>query len=187
MGCPSCGRGMHNFCLKSDCNVCHPVESQENEDASNSESGSALESSDSWRVKTGKRGRGGGKRDESLKDQQSTGRKRAAVRYPLFRDLPCEWRGLLYAGGGEQPIVGCLNGFQQARHHGPDKNTLNNDEGNVHRICHPCHNRWHSRNDQGYTWGGIYRPHDSVTKASDEEFWAAEQKWLGVKLRKVSD
>lgn len=191
MGCPMCGRGAHNFCLKSDCLICHPVESEgSNEGQGNSGSDQSESSSeDDWRRKTGQRKsiRGSGKRDESLRDQQSTGRKRAAVKYPLDRDSACEWRGLLHAGGGTRPIVGCLNGKQQARHHGPDKNTLNNDEGNVHRICHTCHNRWHSRNDEGYIWGGIYRPHDPVTKATDKEFWEAEQQWFGVKLKKVVD
>jgi hypothetical protein len=182
MGCPSCGRGMHQFCLKSDCEICHSVEVKENNNGTEE-----LSSEDNWRYKAGRSNRGAGKRDDSLRDQQSTGRKRAAIKYPLDRDSSCEWRGLLYAGGADFPIVGCLNGKQQARHHGPDKNTLNNDEGNVHRICHACHNRWHSRNDDGYTWGGIYRPHDPNTKATTEEFWAAEQKWLGVKLKKVSD
>jgi hypothetical protein len=37
--------------------------------------------------------------------------------------------------------------LQQARHHGPDYNTLNNDPTNVSRICHVCHNRWHAAND----------------------------------------
>lgn len=90
------------------------------------------------------------KRDASLKDQQSTGRKRAARLYPLNREQPCEWRGKVRMGGGDRPILGCLNGYQQARHHGPDKNTLNNEAGNVHRICHECHNRWHAANDPDY-------------------------------------
>lgn len=90
------------------------------------------------------------KRDDSLKDQQSTGRKRAARLYPLHSDQPCEWRGRERMGGGSNPIRGCDNGLQQARHHGPDKNTLNNEEGNVHRICHGCHNRWHAANDPDY-------------------------------------
>lgn len=182
MPCLQCGRGLHNFCLNADCAVCHPVESEEVDE---NESDGDDEYSHSRRKRSG--ARGGGKRDDSLKDQQSTGRKRAAVRYPLNRDASCEWRGLLFAGGGERPIVGCVNGFQQARHHGPDKNTLNNDEGNVHRICHTCHNRWHARNDEEYIWGSIYRPHDSITVATPEEIWTSEQSWMGKKLKKVVD
>lgn len=87
------------------------------------------------------------KPDAALKDQQSTGRKRAALLYPLDREAPCEWRNKSGCGGGTKPIVGCSNGFQQARHHGPDYNTLNNDPTNVSRICHSCHNRWHAAND----------------------------------------
>src|SRR5687767_4378746 len=56
------------------------------------------------------------KREGTLKDQQSTGRKRAARLYPLNPDASCEWRGLKNAGGGQFPIVGCNSGVQQARH-----------------------------------------------------------------------
>lgn len=90
------------------------------------------------------------KPDAAVKDQQSTGRKRAARLYPLHRDWPCEWRNKTGMGGGDNPIRGCDNGVQQARHHGPDKNTLNNEPGNVHRICHSCHNTWHAKNDPDY-------------------------------------
>lgn len=92
------------------------------------------------------------KRDASLKDQQSTGRKRAARQYPLNRDSPCEWSGKSNCGGGLYPILGCVNGRQESRHHGPDKSTSNNEEGNVHRICHRCHNRWHAANNKEYDW-----------------------------------
>ena len=102
------------------------------------------------------------KDDSVLRDQQSTGRKRAAQMYPLFPEEPCEWQKKKNCGGGNKPITGCVSGLQQARHHGPDKNTLNNDEGNVHRICHNCHNRWHTENDEGYVWGSIYKEHSPV-------------------------
>lgn len=92
------------------------------------------------------------KRDSQLKDQQSTGRKRAAKKYPLHPDSACEWQGMANCGGGAFPILGCLSGKQEARHHGPDKSTSNNELGNVHRICHYCHNRWHVLNDPGYDW-----------------------------------
>ena len=97
------------------------------------------------------------KSDAALKDQQSTGRKRAAKLYPLDREAECEWAEQTNAGGGVT-IAGCglridskgmvvPKGKQQSRHHGPDYNTLNNDPGNVHRICHNCHNSWHAVND----------------------------------------
>jgi hypothetical protein len=86
------------------------------------------------------------KTDASLVDQQSTGRKRAAKLYPLNPEDYCEWAGKRNQGGGKTPIDGCgirldsSIGMQSCRHHGPDKNTLNNEAGNVHRICTPCHN-----------------------------------------------
>lgn len=126
------------------------------------------------------------KSDATLRDQQSTGRKRAAVMYPLDRDADCEWKLQAKCGGGDSPIYGCLDGKQEARHHGPDKNTLNNDAGNVHRICHRCHNRWHSRNDDGYVWGNIYHDH-SPTVAKPEDIMIDEIHWLNVKLKNVVD
>ncbi len=126
------------------------------------------------------------KNDATLRDQQSTGRKRAAVMYPLDSDADCEWQRKKNCGGGKHPIVGCVDGKQEARHHGPDKNTLNNDSGNVHRICHKCHNRWHAKNDSDYVWGSVYELH-SPTVADQSEIIEAELSWLGVKLTNVVD
>lgn len=126
------------------------------------------------------------KSDNALRDQQSTGRKRAAVMYPLDKTADCEWKLQKDCGGGSLPIFGCLDGKQQARHHGPDKNTLNNDEGNVHRICHQCHNRWHARNDEGYVWGSVYVPHSPVS-ATTEEIMLDNINWIGKKLKNVVD
>jgi hypothetical protein len=127
------------------------------------------------------------KREGTLKDQQSTGRKRAARLYPLNPEASCEWRGLKNSGGGPIPIVGCNSGTQQARHHGPDKNTLNNDEGNVHRICHRCHNRWHTKNDPVYVAGESYPAHDSVTQATIQEIMESEVYWASHKTVKAKD
>jgi hypothetical protein len=80
----------------------------------------------------------------------SAGRKRAAVLFPIDQSKPCEWRGLANCGGGLEPIVGCVGGYQKHRHHGPVKNTTNNEENNIHRICHRCHNQWHALNDNDY-------------------------------------
>lgn len=126
-------------------------------------------------------------RDSTLKDQQSTGRKRAAILYPIDKESPgiCEWQGLRFAGGGHFPIVGCHDGRQTHRHHGPDKNTLNNDEGNVHRICVNCHNRWHTKNDDNYESGDYGRPHDSNTKASELEIVQSEAYWIRNKVKKI--
>lgn len=106
--------------------------------------------------------------------------------YPLDADVDCEWRLKKNCGGGNNPIVGCLEGKQQARHHGPDKNTLNNDFGNVHRICHTCHNRWHARNDEGYVWGGVYPDH-SPTVVGPEIVLLDQVNWAGVKIKNVVD
>jgi hypothetical protein len=116
------------------------------------------------------------KDDSTLRDQQSTGRKRAARWYPLDENKLCEWAHKKNCGGGRFPITGCLGNLQQARHHGPDKNTLNNEGGNVHRICHTCHNRWHILNDEGYVWGDVQIPHepkpaDPIEIKLNEEWW----------------
>jgi hypothetical protein len=122
-------------------------------------------------------------------DPTSTGRKRAAQLYPIFTDMLCEWAYLKYAGGGVVPIVGCEGNLIQPKskagdggdvHHGPDKNTLNNAPGNVHRICKSCHHAWHAANDVHY---GKKRPpadqqwlplvawvqHDGATRADEQE------------------
>lgn len=126
-------------------------------------------------------------RDENLRDIQSTGRKRAARLFPLNRTEACEWKYLKFAGGGQYPIIGCIEGLQQARHHGPDKIVTNNEVGNVHRICHSCHNRWHARNDATYVWSSIYTKHDSTTKVTDLEAFENEKQWSTKKLIKVVD
>lgn len=129
-------------------------------------------------------------------DLESTGRKRAAKMYPLRREEDCEWKGLKNAGGGAKPIVGCLAGKQEAIHHGPDKNTLANWVGNVHRICARCHNRWHTENDKLYpsirpAGDNPYLPlsgetiaHDAVTTFTPIEFADNELEWANRKTRK---
>ncbi|GHF92278.1 hypothetical protein [Streptomyces griseosporeus] len=126
------------------------------------------------------------KDDSTLRDQQSTGRKRAARWYPLDDTKLCEWAGKKNCGGGKHPITGCVNNLQQARHHGPDKNTLNNEQGNVHRICHSCHNRWHTLNDPDYVWNDVYNPHSPV-EAELDDFVKSEQFWEGRKVVKAKD
>lgn len=135
MGCLSCGRGFHFECEKG-CVNCHPD----------------YEKVVQSLTRIGNSGNGKGaptKNPEDVKDKFSTGRKRAAHLWPLFRNNPCDWQGKKNCGGGI-PIVGCLAGKQQARHHGPVKQVLRNEPGNVHRICHVCHNRWHTINDKDY-------------------------------------
>lgn len=149
---------------------------------------------------------------EQITDITSTGRKRAAKLYPIWPGMVCEWAGLRNAGGGINPIIGCNGNIiadvkrnadlppgvdsRGDRHHGPDKNVLNNEPGNVHRICSPCHNRWHYKNNDTYPgtrppagehWypEGEWAPHDPITKASDDELSENERYWTSYKLDRV--
>lgn len=168
MACTSCGAGFHFECEEEPCCCSNdpPVAEEVEDDPRNIR---------------------GYKRDSTLKDQQSTGRKRAAVAYPLDYSAPCEWKGLRFAGGGKFPIIGCNGNTQRARHHGPDKNTLNNEDGNVHRICDFCHNRWHTQNDSEYTPGDFGANHDSKTTATIEEIMMNEIYWASNKTVKAKD
>ena len=153
--CLPCIRGLHGAC-RGPCDCSHALVGYGNADTNEASSDEGYQGEVVEGVTTTRSRRL--KLDDSLKDQQSTGRKRAARMYPLDRSGDCEWLGKSNCGGGPHPILGCgLNGIpagkQRARHHGPDKNTLNNDESNVHRICHSCHNRWHAANDPDYIPG----------------------------------
>lgn len=131
-------------------------------------------------------GYGGAKDIGSYKDPISTGRKRAAEMYPIETGMVCEWANLKFAGGGVVPIVGCIGRAATDRHHGPDKNTMNNALGNVHRICSYCHNTWHGVNDPHYgerpnqtlpfVPEGPYEMHDAVKKATTQELLDAEKR-----------
>lgn len=161
-GCLDCGRGLHKLCDECEC-----CESEQRET-----SGSSAKVSDGdglFGLATGSRSRKHLQKSDKtskphtensvgrpikepgdIQDKASTGRKRAAVLYPLFPDKPCDWQNLSDCGGGKFPIIGCIGGKQQHRHHGPDKNPLKNEPGNVHRICYNCHNIWHSQNNKDY-------------------------------------
>lgn len=99
------------------------------------------------------------KADDAVRDQQSTGRKRAAKLYPLKTDdgkrIPCDlanksaptlpsYMEVQIDGCGVRP--GTLSSHAQARHHN-DYNTLNNERENVLLLCHNCHNLLHAKND----------------------------------------
>jgi hypothetical protein len=104
-----------------------------------------------------------------MKDPKSTGRKRAALLYPIDPEKSCEWKGLKNCGGGKVPIVGCSDGKQTDRHHGPIKDPTRNEMGQVHRICKPCHNHWHELNDLVYTEEEFANTSHQPTEATQEE------------------
>lgn len=111
------------------------------------------------------------KADAQIRDIKSTGRKRAAKLYPIDVHGDCEWRSLLFAGGGITPIIGCSSGTMKHRHHGPIMLTTVNIEGNVHRICDPCHRVWHVCNDayaKDFIQTVLWVPHDPFTQAPVE-------------------
>lgn len=166
--CINCGMGLHDLCEACDC--CKP-QAQFVERANSLSGASGVDRQSMGEIdksdepgsespisgeRTRPKGPGGRVyKIEDIQDPHSTGRKRAAVLYPLLRKdsgepEDCDWRNKTNCGGGKHPIVGCIAGTQQSRHHGPDKNTLNNSKGNVHRICHKCHNTWHAQNDPTY-------------------------------------
>lgn len=139
-----------------------------------------------------------------ITDVLSTGRKRADMLYPIFDGMVCEWAGLKFAGGGIEPIVGCRGNTLRAerggyaRHHGPNKSTLENGPLNVHRICYSCHNRWHAANNEFYgkvrpehgaPWlpEGQWLVHDPDTKASEEEIAANEAYWSTRKVDRATE
>lgn len=125
MSCLSCGRSLHEECRIDPC--CCRINPQTPD--INSEDSSP-------------------RRKEVV--TVSAGRKRAAVDYKIDSSLPCEWRDKANCGGGLNPIIGCLAGYQTHRHHGPVKDTTRNESGNIHLICVACHNMWHARNDTVY-------------------------------------
>lgn len=155
-GCLDCGRGFCEFCNSCECCTIsigirnstddNSVLERPDTDADNL-SGETSHESDRAYTKT----KGRPIKDPGdISDPKSTGRKRAALLYPIIEGNPCEWKALVNCGGGKHPIIGCISGEQKHRHHGPNKDTIENSPGNVHRICHDCHNIWHSQNDKDY-------------------------------------
>src|SRR4030095_9820924 len=103
--------------------------------------------------------------EKVFKDPVSTGRKRAAVMYPLSPGQVCDWAWREICGGGIEPITGGTGRPATHIHHGPDKSTLNNDRSsNISLICEFCHNRWHAANDKYYLTA---RPVDNSTWLPD--------------------
>lgn len=156
MACLACGRGFHEEC-DTECESCHPEPEL---------------------VIVEKKGVGRPlKSPEDMKDRKSTGRKRAALLYPIDLSRACEWRGLKNCGGGTNPIVGCLKGFQTDRHHGPIKDPFHNEIGNVHRICKPCHNHWHEINDLVYNEEVFATTKHEPEDATEEELVINAMMW----------
>lgn len=159
--CLECAEGFHNICEGGGCNTCHEPESI-------AVAGISLEGSGFVAVEDKGQTEGGHRRrtsertknDTQLKDPHSTGRKRAVTLHGHADPTqPCEWQGKANCGGGRFPILGCMSGVQENLHHGPDKNTLNNERSNIHKICSQCHNRWHTLNDPDYEWDGVHEHH----------------------------
>jgi len=136
------------------------------------------------RIASGKR-RAKKLNERELKDPQSTGRHRAVALHGRANpELPCEWQGLANCGGGSFPILGCITGVQENLHHGPDKNTLNNERSNIHKICSQCHNRWHTMNDSGYEWDGHHEPH-APREPTVEDIKEDNLRWAKVTVRRA--
>jgi hypothetical protein len=101
---------------------------------------------------------------KEMKDPVSTGRKRAAVMYPIKPGQVCEWAFRKNCGGGPIRIIGCAGRPAVNLHHGIDKSTLNNDRENMSIICTYCHNRFHAANDKFWVEP---RPKDNGTWLPD--------------------
>jgi hypothetical protein len=128
------------------------------------------------------------KNDITLKDQQSTGRKRAvAIHGKADPEQPCEWQNKANCGGGSFPILGCTSGRQENLHHGPDKNTLNNERPNVHKICSQCHNRWHTLNDPAYQWDGEHPTHNPREEITPEDLAEDAARWKTLQTKQTKD
>ena len=156
--CPMCQNGLPSSCLTGLCGL-----SPEAPLVLPSLTSVQIEITDVSEEEDTRHSRSSSRTRKRSSGSQSAGRKEAAKLYPLEATKPCEWQGKANCGGGDYPILGCptgVNSVQQARHHGPEKNVQNNEKGNVHRICHYCHYRWHAANDPTYNWNaGVWPPH----------------------------
>lgn len=119
------------------------------------------------------------KEDSELQNAERVGRQRANRIKPISTGDKCEWAMLKYAGGGVEPVIGCMGNPAAVIHHGPDKSYLNNDESNLHKLCRDCHAIWHARNDKYYDSrpednsafipNQEYKEHDFISKATVDE------------------
>jgi hypothetical protein len=166
--CLECAGDFHNLCERGGCSNCHEIQEGPNGADVETLSDEDLSAGGFRRLSPDERKTGADRRrtsertknDRQLKDPHSTGRKRAVTLHGHADPTqPCEWQGKANCGGGRFPILGCVAGVQENLHHGPDKNTLNNERTNIHKICSQCHNRWHTLNDVDYEWDGVHEPH----------------------------
>lgn len=192
--CTMCLAQLHSSCLTKSCacsQASHHIASAPSPTLDNERTSDEEPEEEESRRSSGRNSSSrSGKRDAVLKDQQSTGRKRAARLYPLSRESACEWQGKAECGGGLSPILGCSLGKQEARHHGPDKSVSNNEEGNVHRICHACHNRWHAANNAEYDWNStIVKSHQprAQTEKEQEEAMLIHMTYSVKKMKRIKD
>jgi len=104
--------------------------------------------------------------------------------FPRDASADCEWLGkkFLLESDGEL-FVGCNNGKQDAIHHGPNKDTLVNEVGNVWRVCTRCHNRYHTLIDPTYDWNREEFFPITLAEATVEEQAASEIMWMGRKVK----
>lgn len=155
--CLDCAQGFHFDCLLGEEGKCCCGDRGSSSGSENEGLSTGLRDGLKW-----------AKSDTQIRDRKSTGRKRAAKLYPIDSDNGCEWRTLLFAGGGLYPIIGCTDGNMKHRHHGPILATTANVEGNVHRICDACHRVWHVCNDafvKEFMRTVAWLPHDSDSHA----------------------
>lgn len=200
-GCSDCGRGFYEECELDNCPCEYHSPPPPKEEKKDGRKDTIPKDEEESKVLFD--------RSKQHKDAFSTGRKRAAIHYPflcrdcrhtkqqheesgkcskdncdcaLFRGLQCEWQGLKNVGGGKHPITGCVEGVQTDRHHGPIKDTMRNELGNVHRICSVCHHRWHEINDYYYTEKEYITLLHSPEPATDQELLDNEIAWRTGKL-----
>lgn len=190
MGCIACARHLHEECEYDECpvcEICNPKLLINIEIVHKSKQESHYD------------------KNKEFKDASSTGRHRAALLYPyicdscghtkpqhadgtdactkdncscsLFKWRPCEWRNTRNNGGGRNPTVGCGDGLGTNRHHGPIKDPLRNELGNVHLICAKCHQRWHMLNDNYYDEKEAMQQKHEPVSATDQEILQNELRW----------
>ena len=186
--CLDCAEGFHSLCTLG-CTPCHGKLSEQIVDSP--EASDTLEADQEIdRVRKTRKGKNKNDakkkaRDRELKDPQSTGRHRAVTLHgKADPSQPCEWQEMANCGGGSFPILGCVSGVQENLHHGPDKNTLNNERNNIHKICSRCHNRWHTLNDPGYEWDGHHAAH-SPREPTLEDIKLDNERWKTVVIKNV--